>query len=195
MAEFRKVDSSCRVIFATETLGTGIDLPFPRVYQYRLLVNKHLAVIFQRMGRAARRAGTTGTFSLLVDESLHGDCGSSRATGEIADVSALEPLEKYRETVDNSYRKRALPVTESLLTVSQKQVYDKDTVLWDEEKSTVNKKVLEAFCKTTGCRRRLLLEFFRDTVNGLASSDGGADDGDIPTVFGTPTCCLRQIRH
>ncbi|KAJ5562287.1 hypothetical protein N7461_001048 [Penicillium sp. DV-2018c] len=70
IAEFRRfaLDSSIRVIFATEALGIGVNLPdIRRVIQYGIPRGYHPAVPWQRGGRASRD-GEDGEFILLVDE-------------------------------------------------------------------------------------------------------------------------------
>ena len=71
MAEFGSTSSQIRIVFATEVLGLGVDLnDVVNVYQYGLLVNRSLCVIWQRAGRAARGFGLRGTFTFFVEASL-----------------------------------------------------------------------------------------------------------------------------
>jgi len=74
IAEFQKLAdrSSIRVIFATEALGLGVNLPdVRRVVLYGLPKGKEPAIIWQRGGRASRD-GQDGEVILLIDEWVEG---------------------------------------------------------------------------------------------------------------------------
>ena len=65
-------DSSIRVIFATEALGLGVNLPdVRRVILYGLPKGEEPAIMWQRGGRASRD-GQDGEIILLVDEWVEG---------------------------------------------------------------------------------------------------------------------------
>jgi superfamily II DNA helicase RecQ len=70
IAEFRQLamESSVRIIFATEALGIGVNIPdIRRVVQYGIPRGYHPAVPWQRGGRGSRD-GQDGEIILLVDE-------------------------------------------------------------------------------------------------------------------------------
>jgi superfamily II DNA helicase RecQ len=74
IAEFQRLaeDSSIRVIFATEALGLGVNLPdVRRVLLYGLPKGEEPAILWQRGGRASRD-GKDGEIILLVDEWVEG---------------------------------------------------------------------------------------------------------------------------
>lgn len=74
ITEFQRLgeDSSVRVIFATEALGMGVNLPdVRRVVIYGLPKGLEPAIIWQRGGRAGRD-GIDGEIILLVDEWVKG---------------------------------------------------------------------------------------------------------------------------
>jgi len=55
----------CRILFATEVAGMGIDSPFvERVIQWRVGAHLNVTAVLQRLGRASRRLGTQGVFIL-----------------------------------------------------------------------------------------------------------------------------------
>jgi hypothetical protein len=56
----------CRVLFATEVAGMGVDFPHvERVVQWRVGNYLNVSAILQRLGRASRRPGTQGLFILF----------------------------------------------------------------------------------------------------------------------------------
>ncbi|KAH7308925.1 ATP-dependent DNA helicase [Stachybotrys elegans] len=66
--EFSKPDSKIRIMVATESLGTGVDLSdVTRVVQYGFPLERLLCVLIQRFGRAARMTGTKGEAIFLVE--------------------------------------------------------------------------------------------------------------------------------
>ena len=70
IAQFRQLamESSVRIIFATEALGVGVNIPdIRRVVQYGIPAGYHPAVPWQRGGRGSRD-GQDGEIILLVDE-------------------------------------------------------------------------------------------------------------------------------
>jgi hypothetical protein len=74
IAEFQRLaeDSSIRVIFATEALGLGVNLPdVRRVILYGLPKGEEPAIMWQRGGRASRD-GQDGEIILLIDEWVEG---------------------------------------------------------------------------------------------------------------------------
>jgi superfamily II DNA helicase RecQ len=72
ITEFQREDSSIRVIFATEALGLGVNLPdVRRVVIYGLPKALEPAIMWQRGGRAGRD-GFDGEIILLVDEWVKG---------------------------------------------------------------------------------------------------------------------------
>ena len=75
ISEFQKPgeESLIRVIFATEALGIGADLPdVPRVVQYGLPKGPEPAIMWQRGGRACRN-GCDGETIILIDEWVDGN--------------------------------------------------------------------------------------------------------------------------
>jgi len=55
----------CRILFATEVAGMGIDFPFvERVIQWRVGAHLNVTAVLQRLGQASRRPGTQGVFIL-----------------------------------------------------------------------------------------------------------------------------------
>jgi superfamily II DNA helicase RecQ len=71
-AEFRRPNSSIRVIFATEALGIGANLlDIRRVVQFRIPKGPEPAIFWQRGGRASRDTHD-GEVILLVDAWLQG---------------------------------------------------------------------------------------------------------------------------
>jgi hypothetical protein len=72
--EFSKADSKIRIMVATETLGTGVDLSdVKRIVQYGFPLDRLLCVLIQRFGRAARMAGIKGEAIFLVESWAIGD--------------------------------------------------------------------------------------------------------------------------
>ncbi|KAF4464740.1 DEAD-like helicase [Fusarium albosuccineum] len=72
--EFFKADSKIRIMVATESLGTGVDLSdVIRVVQYGFPLERLLCVLIQRFGRAARMAGIKGEAIFLVESWAIGD--------------------------------------------------------------------------------------------------------------------------
>lgn len=74
IAEFQRLGdrSSIRVIFATEALGMGVNLPdVRRVVQYGLPKGEESAVLWQRGGRTSRD-GEDGEVIILIDEWVEG---------------------------------------------------------------------------------------------------------------------------
>lgn len=72
--EFSKADSKIRIMVATESLGTGVDLSdVKRVVQYGFPLDRLLCVLIQRFGRAARMAGIKGEAIFLVESWAIGD--------------------------------------------------------------------------------------------------------------------------
>lgn len=71
IAEFQRLDeaSSIRVIFATEALGLGVNLP--DVVLYGLPKGEEPAIFWQRGGRAGRD-GQDGEIILLIDDWVEG---------------------------------------------------------------------------------------------------------------------------
>jgi superfamily II DNA/RNA helicase len=63
--EFLKADSKIRIMVATETLGTGVDLK--RIVQYGFPLDRLLCVLIQWFGRAARMAGIKREAIFLVE--------------------------------------------------------------------------------------------------------------------------------
>jgi superfamily II DNA helicase RecQ len=72
--EFSKADSKIRIMVATESMGTGVDLSdVGRVVQYGFPLDRLLSVLIQRFGRAARMAGIKGEAIFLVESWAIGD--------------------------------------------------------------------------------------------------------------------------
>jgi superfamily II DNA helicase RecQ len=72
--EFSKADSKIRIMVATESLGTGVDLSdVKRIVQYGFPLDRLLCVLIQRFGRAARMAGIKGEAIFLVESWAIGD--------------------------------------------------------------------------------------------------------------------------
>ncbi|PVH68290.1 ATP-dependent DNA helicase [Cadophora sp. DSE1049] len=72
--EFSKADSKIRIMVATESMGTGVDLSdVKRVVQYGFPLDRLLSVLIQRFGRAARMAGIKGEAIFLVESWAIGD--------------------------------------------------------------------------------------------------------------------------
>ncbi|KAH6985215.1 P-loop containing nucleoside triphosphate hydrolase protein [Ilyonectria destructans] len=79
--EFSEADSKIRIMVATESLGTGVDLSdVIRVVQYGFPLERLLCVLIQRFGRAARMSGIKGEAIFLVESWAVGDrIASTRA--------------------------------------------------------------------------------------------------------------------
>ncbi|KAF1809282.1 ATP-dependent DNA helicase [Eremomyces bilateralis CBS 781.70] len=76
--QFSKPDSKIRIMVATESLGTGVDLSdVIRVVQYGFPLERLLCVLIQRFGRAARMTGIKGEAIFLVESWAIGDRISS----------------------------------------------------------------------------------------------------------------------
>jgi superfamily II DNA/RNA helicase len=72
--EFSKADSKIRIMVATESLGTGVDLSdVKRIVQYGFPLDRLLCVLIQRFDRAARMAGSKGEAIFLVESWAIGD--------------------------------------------------------------------------------------------------------------------------
>jgi hypothetical protein len=60
----------CRILFATEVAGMGMDFPYiERVVQWRIGVHLNISAVLQRLGRGSRRFGTQGVFILYHSNS------------------------------------------------------------------------------------------------------------------------------
>ena len=65
---FSKAESKIRIMVATESLGTRVDLSdVKRAVQYGFPLDRLLCVLIQRFGRAARIAGIKGEAVFLVE--------------------------------------------------------------------------------------------------------------------------------
>ncbi|KAG9239843.1 hypothetical protein BJ878DRAFT_546965 [Calycina marina] len=66
--KFSKPDSKIRIIVATESMGTGVDLcDVKRVVQYGFPLDRLLSVLIQQFSRAARMAAIKGEAILVVE--------------------------------------------------------------------------------------------------------------------------------
>ena len=154
-------------------LSTIVD-----IYQYRLLKNRHIAVITQRAGRATRSKGLVGRFTFLIEENLYSDNAtngfkdSSKRAADYKDERqnvAFNTLELYRQLASLLDRRLAgrFNVARYKLSVRQQQKDNKDRSTLNDEKATTNAAILRAFAVTIRCRRRLVYDFFsplgRDT--------------------------------
>jgi superfamily II DNA/RNA helicase len=104
ITEFRKLatESSVRVIFATEALGVGVNIPdIRRVVQYGIPKGYHPAVPWQCGGRGSRD-GKDGEINLLVDEWAFGQrdeaaaqkyAQQSKGQRLVQDTSVEDPAE------------------------------------------------------------------------------------------------------
>jgi superfamily II DNA/RNA helicase len=71
---FSEMDSKIRIMVATETLGTGVDLSdVVRVVQYGFPLDRLLSVLIQRFGRAARLPGIKGEAIFMIESWAVGD--------------------------------------------------------------------------------------------------------------------------
>ena len=60
----------CRILFATEVAGMGIDFPYiERVVEWRVGVHLNISAVLQRLGRGSRRFGMQGVFILYHSNS------------------------------------------------------------------------------------------------------------------------------
>ena len=76
--EFSKANSKIRIMVATESLGTGVDISdVERVVQYRFPLERLLSVLIQRFGRPSRMAGMKGEAIFLVESWAIGDKSES----------------------------------------------------------------------------------------------------------------------
>jgi superfamily II DNA helicase RecQ len=106
IAEFRQLamESSVQIIFATEALGVGVNIPdIRRVVQYGIPAGYHPAVPWQRGGRGSRD-GQDGEIILLVDEWAFGPRDEAAAQKYERQTKALRSI--FRE-----FNERILIVT------------------------------------------------------------------------------------
>jgi superfamily II DNA helicase RecQ len=116
IAEFQKLgeNSSVRVIFATEALGMGVNLPdVRRVVQYGLPKGQEPAIMWQRGGRAGRDA-LDGEIILLVDEWVKGPRVDTPPSGK--DGQSSQDLDEDESIADQTKaRNLTLPERRSKL--------------------------------------------------------------------------------
>jgi superfamily II DNA helicase RecQ len=120
--EFQKLatDSSVRVIFATEALGMGADLPdIKRVIQYGVPKSLDIAVLWQRGGRACRD-GQPGDIIRLMEDWMKGDCAPPPSTGQASVSEDLANLLQDPED-DNDDNDASCQKKPSNLTLSQRR--------------------------------------------------------------------------
>jgi superfamily II DNA helicase RecQ len=142
IAEFQRLggDSSIRVIFATEALGMGVNLPdVRRAVQYGLPKGEAPAILLQRGGRACRD-GLDGEIILLVDEWVRGP------------LITAPPSQKGHQS-NHKLRKNPQPQKEAGLVV-------------DQQKKTLTERRSKLphfwymFANDPSCLRARILEFF-----------------------------------
>jgi hypothetical protein len=123
IAEFQRWanDSSIRVIFATEALGLGVNLPdVRRVILYGLPKGEEPAIMWQRGGRAGRD-GQDGEIILLVDDWVEGPRTTplSIQKGRQSNRQSSQNLQSLDEAIlaeeQNKIRKLTLPERRSNL--------------------------------------------------------------------------------
>ena len=115
--EFSKSESNIRIMVATESLGTGVDLcDVKRVVQYGFPLDRLVSVLIQRFGRAARLAGMTGEAIFLVESWAIGDRITSIRRAVVS--SSQAPASSLMRTASTSR------LTQS--TVAKEQVDDEN---------------------------------------------------------------------
>ncbi|KAJ5109556.1 hypothetical protein N7532_002201 [Penicillium argentinense] len=166
VAEFRHLalESSVRVIFATEALGIGVNLPdIRRVVLYGIPRGHHPAVPWQRGGRGSRD-GQDGETILLVDEWAFGP----------RDEAAAQRYARQSKAQGLRQETCAMGVTEELNRGSAEELHDEETP--EQEQSAIcssdkeRRERLPAFwynlINASTCIRQEFLDFFEESKDG-----------------------------
>jgi superfamily II DNA/RNA helicase len=160
--EFRRLttESSIRVIFATEALGVGVNIPdIRRVVQYGIPKGYHPAVLWQRGGRGSRD-GQDGEVILLADEWAFGPRDEvaarkysrqlksrktphGRSTEDTIECSSGAPTENCSE-------EEVLQQEQASNTLSDKDRRERLPVFWHN------------LINTCLCIRKQFLDFFKE---------------------------------
>jgi hypothetical protein len=167
--EFSKPDSKIRVMVATESLGTGVDLSdVKRVVQYGFPLERLLCVLIQRFGRAARMAGIKGEAIFLVESWAIGD--------------RITPTRRAMFPSSQTPSALSRPPSTSMLTRSYSAEAGVDGDIPDEE-SDVAVGEIDCDMAEEPCRRKTERERRTDLYN------------DSPALFNlvNRSTCLRRI--
>ena len=165
--EFRKEDSTIRIVIATESLALGIDVPnVKRVIQYRFPIIADLAVLYQRWGRASRAAGIEGEAIWLVEPWAFGEKdhpqrkgkekqGGRRSSGWPQEAETMSESESQQSDVETPVDKQAASNTTNYTRKKKKTALERRTALPD---------VIYKFLNSNRCLRSILLEFFEEAL-------------------------------
>ncbi|EFY94592.1 DEAD/DEAH box helicase [Metarhizium robertsii] len=178
--EFSKADSKIRIMVATESLGTGVDLSdVIRVVQYGFPLERLLCVLIQRFGRAARKAGIKGEAIFLVESWAVGDrIASTRAafsrsqmppslrrpscTSRLAQPCPVEP------EVDGDVPDDEFDVVVDVIDVPEEQrgretERERRTDLYNDCPALYN------FVNRSACLRRILMDWLQEGLSDPTS--------------------------
>src|SRR5258706_5541910 len=182
--EFSKADSKIRIMVATETLGTGVDLSdVKRIVQYGFPLDRLLCVLIQRFGRAARMAGIKGEAIFLVESWAIGDrvtstrramFPSSQTPSSLrrsSSTSRLAQLYSAEAGVDST-----VPDDESQVAIEEidcdmaekpcrpKPERERRTDLYNDSPALFN------LVNRSACLRRILMDWLQENLSDPAST-------------------------
>ncbi|KAH6666996.1 ATP-dependent DNA helicase [Halenospora varia] len=151
--EFSKADSKIRIMVATESMGTGVDLSdVKRVVQYGFPLDRLLSVLIQRFGRAASMAGIKGEAVFLVESWAIGDRMTStrRVDGDIPDNESDVAACDIDCDVRDEQRRR-------------KTEKERRTDLYSDSPALYN------LVNRSTCLRRILMDWVQESLSDPAS--------------------------
>ncbi|KAF1808517.1 ATP-dependent DNA helicase [Eremomyces bilateralis CBS 781.70] len=181
-SEFSKVDSKIRIMVATESLGTGVDLSdVIRVVQYGFPLERLLSVLIQRFGRAARMASIKGEAVFLVESWAVGDrVSSTRAafsrsrkqsslrqlsyTSQLAQSCPVEP-EAESDVPDHEADVAVDAIDYGVPEDQRKRKTQRErrTELYNDCPALYN------FVNRSNCLRRILMDWLQESLSDPAS--------------------------
>jgi Helicase conserved C-terminal domain len=181
--EFLKADSKIRIMVATESMGTGVDLSdVKRVVQYGFPLDRLLSVLIQRFGRAARMAGIKGEAIFLVESWAIGDriTPTRRAMFPSSQTASALSRPPGKSRLARSYSAEAgvdgdIPDEESDVAIDEidcdmaeepcrrKTERERRTDLYSDSPALFN------FVNRSTCLRRILMDWLQENLSDPAS--------------------------
>ncbi|KAH7109135.1 ATP-dependent DNA helicase [Dactylonectria macrodidyma] len=181
--EFSKADSKIRIMVATESLGTGVDLSdVIRVVQYGFPLERLLCVLIQRFGRAARMTGIKGEAIFLVESWAVGDRIASTRAAMFSSSQTPSSLRRLSATTGLAQSCSAEPVVggdipdyESDVAVD---VIDCDVPGEQRRRKTDRERRTDLYndcpalfnlVNRSSCLRRILMDWLQESLSDPAS--------------------------